>query len=177
MGTVLSVVCWSNIHDQRSLLFHESLYLFQDLTQNSPCRKAFPAQLSPPLIIIELSEPALKCSVLIITNVVLFFCLGFVCFFKYRWCTVSCQLLLYSKVTQLHIYVHSFSHIILHHVPSRDYIYFPVLYSRMSLLIHSECNSLNYQPQMPRASQTLPLPHGNHKSVLHVREFGVFFCR
>ena len=29
-----------------------------------------------------------------------------------------CLFLLYSKVTQSHIYIHSFSHIILHHVPS-----------------------------------------------------------
>ena len=30
-----------------------------------------------------------------------------------------CQFLLYSKVTQLYMYIHSFFHIILHHVPTQ----------------------------------------------------------
>ena len=30
-----------------------------------------------------------------------------------------CQFLLHSKVAQLHINIHSFTHIILHHVPSQ----------------------------------------------------------
>ena len=38
--------------------------------------------------------------------------------FRYRWFTVFCQFLLYSNVTQSHIHIHSFSHIILHHAPS-----------------------------------------------------------
>ena len=37
--------------------------------------------------------------------------------FYYDWFTVFCQFLLYSKVTKSHIYIHSFSHIILHHLP------------------------------------------------------------
>ena len=43
-------------------------------------------------------------------------------FFHYSWFTMCCQFLLYSKVTQSHthtyIYVHSFSHNILHRIPS-----------------------------------------------------------
>ena len=38
--------------------------------------------------------------------------------FYYSWFTMSCQFLLYSKVTQLYIYIHAFCHIILH-VPSQ----------------------------------------------------------
>ena len=33
-------------------------------------------------------------------------------FFYYSWFTMCCQFLLYSKVTQLYIYIYSFSHII-----------------------------------------------------------------
>ena len=39
-------------------------------------------------------------------------------FFYHGWFTVFCQFLLYSKVTQSYIYIYSFAHIILHHVPS-----------------------------------------------------------
>ena len=39
-------------------------------------------------------------------------------FFYYSWFTILCQFLLYSKVTQLYIYIHSFSCIIFHHVTS-----------------------------------------------------------
>ena len=60
---------------------------------------------------------------------------------NHSWFPVLCQFLLYSKVTQLYIYMHSFSHTIFHHVLSQV-IGFPVLYSRTSLLIHSKCNSL-----------------------------------
>jgi len=40
-------------------------------------------------------------------------------FLYYSWFAVFCHLLLYSKVTQSYIYIHSFSHIILHHVSSQ----------------------------------------------------------
>ena len=39
--------------------------------------------------------------------------------FYYSWFTMFCHFLLYSKVTQLYIHGHSFSHIILCHVPSQ----------------------------------------------------------
>ena len=63
----------------------------------------------------------------------------------YSWFTVFCQFLLYSKVTQSYIDVHSFFP---HSPPSRfipsDWIEFPVLYSRTSWLIHSQCKSLHF---------------------------------
>ena len=40
-------------------------------------------------------------------------------FFNYSWFRIFCPFLLYSKVTQSHIYTHSLSHIICHHVPSQ----------------------------------------------------------
>ena len=33
--------------------------------------------------------------------------------------TMFCQLMLYTQMTQLYIYIHSFSHIILNYVPSK----------------------------------------------------------
>ena len=46
-------------------------------------------------------------------NYLIFFLL-----FLKLWLVYSVLFLLYSKVTRLHINIHSFSHIILHHVPS-----------------------------------------------------------
>ena len=48
-----------------------------------------------------------------------FLCLYDFYFFHYSWFTVFCQFLLYSKVTQLYIYIYSFSHITFYHVPSQ----------------------------------------------------------
>ena len=39
---------------------------------------------------------------------------------KYIWFTMLCQFLLYSKVTSSYLYMHSLSHIIFHHVPSKE---------------------------------------------------------
>ena len=39
---------------------------------------------------------------------------------KYKVFTMRCQFLLYSKVTQSYTYIHSFSHIIFHHVLSQE---------------------------------------------------------
>ena len=78
-----------------------------------------------------------------------------------------CQLLLYSGVTQSGIYVHSVSHIILHHGPSQE-----TGYRSLRCTAGPHCLAiLNvvvciYQPQTPRPSHSLPLPLGNHKSVL-----------
>ena len=59
-----------------------------------------------------------------------------------------------------------------YHLPScsvpRDWIEVSVLYSRTSLLIPSK--RLHLLTQTPGPSHTLPLPLGNHKSVLHVYE-------
>ena len=49
-------------------------------------------------------------------NKTAFILMYFFIFFHYRWFTVFCQFLLYSMVTQLHIYVYIlFSHIIRPH--------------------------------------------------------------
>ena len=47
-----------------------------------------------------------------------FIIIGNIYFFRfyYSWYTMFCQFLLYRKVSQLSIYIHSFSHIIFHHV-------------------------------------------------------------
>ena len=39
--------------------------------------------------------------------------------FHYSWLMMFYQFLLYNKVTHIYIFIHSFSHIILHHVPSQ----------------------------------------------------------
>ena len=55
-----------------------------------------------------------------------------------------------------------------------DQIQFPVLYSRISLLIYSKCSSLH--PLTPD-SQSFPfprLPLGSHKSIFQVHDF--LFC-
>jgi len=63
---------------------------------------------------------------------------------------MSCQLLLYSKVTQLHIHIHSFSHIIFHHVPSQV-----IRYSSLCSIAESHCLSIPsaivyiYKPKLP----------------------------
>ena len=55
-------------------------------------------------------------------------------FLKYSWFTVLCQFLLYSKVTQSYIYIHSFSYIVFHHVLSQETGYGSLmLYSRPGL--------------------------------------------
>ena len=63
---------------------------------------------------------------------------------KYHLFTVLRQFLPYSIVTQLYIYTHSFPS---YYLPScsipRDWMEFPVLYSRILLLIHSKYNSLH----------------------------------
>ena len=52
-----------------------------------------------------------------------------------------------------------------------DEIEFRVLYSRTSFLFHSRCNSLHL---LTPNAHSLPLPFGNHTSVLQVHEF--LFC-
>ena len=56
-----------------------------------------------------------------------------------------CQFLLYSKVTQSYIYIHSFSHIILHHVVPCD------LFIRIQIL------------GVPVVAQWLTNPTRNHE--------------
>ena len=70
-----------------------------------------------------------------------------------------CQFLLYSKVTQLYIYIHSFFHIILHHVSSQV-----IIHSSLCCRAGSHCSSTPdaivciYEPQTPRPRHSLPSP-------------------
>ena len=51
-----------------------------------------------------------------------------------------------------------------------DWIQFPVLFHRISLFIHSKCNSLRLSTPNSQSFPFPPLSPGNHKSVLHVCE-------
>ena len=66
------------------------------------------------------------------------------------------SILLYSKVTHLYIFIHSFSS---YYPPSCSitscWIQFPVLYTRISLLVHSKCNNVHL---LATNSQSIPLP-------------------
>ena len=69
---------------------------------------------------------------------------------KSSWFTMFLQFLLYSIVTQAHIYIHSF---FLYFFPScsnqRAWTQFPVLYSRTPLLTFLNVIVYIYQPQTP----------------------------
>ena len=99
-------------------------------------------------------------------------------FFKkicYSWFTVFCQFLLYSKVTQEYIHIHSFSHVILHHVPSQVIGYNSLCYTAASPCLSTpNVVVCIYSPQTPSPSCSIPLPLGNQESVLHVHEFVSF---
>ena len=92
-------------------------------------------------------------------------------FFHYSWFTVFCQL---STVQQsdpvTHIYIHSFSHIITHHVLSQVTRYSSLCYTAgLHCLSSSKYNSL-----LTPESQSIPLPLGNHTSLFSKSEF--HFC-
>ena len=79
--------------------------------------------------------------------------------------------------THTHTHTHSFSHIILHHCPLQVTRYSSQgTVSRLSLLIHSKCNSLHLltTSSQPSPAHSLSLLFGNHKSVFHVHE--LIFC-
>ena len=67
----------------------------------------------------------------------------------------------------LHIDTFFFSHYPPSCSTTSDWIQFPVLYSKTSLLIHSKCNSLHLLSPKCSPSHSLPFPLGNHRSVLH----------
>ena len=79
--------------------------------------------------------------------------------FYYGWFPVFCQFLLYSRVTQLYIYIHSFSHIMFCHVLSQA-----IAYSSLCCTAGPHCLAiLNvivciYEPQTPHPSHSLSLP-------------------
>ena len=92
----------------------------------------------------------------------------------YSWFTRLCQLLPYSKVTQLYIYI-TFLHFLPSWIFSRDWILFPVLYTRTSLLIHSKCYGLHLlAPNSQSISLPPLLPLGNYKFTLHVCWSSIF---
>ena len=80
-----------------------------------------------------------------------------------------------SLISHTHTHTHIYTHIFfLYYLPSwsipRDWIYFPVLYSRTPLFIHSKCKRLHLlTPNSPSIPHP-PLPLGNHQSVLCVYE-------
>ena len=73
----------------------------------------------------------------------------------------------------VHIYTFPFLYYLLSWSIPRDWIEFPVLYGRTSLLIHSKFN-----PKLPVHPTPSPLPQGNHKSVLYARitTFNLVWC-
>ena len=81
--------------------------------------------------------------------------------------------MLYSKVTQS--YIHTCTFFLSYYLPScsitRDWIEFPVLYSRTSLLIHSKWNSLPLPtPNSPSISLPPPTPWQPQVYILYVCE-------
>ena len=89
---------------------------------------------------------------------------------KSSWFTMLCLSLLYSRVTQLCTYIHSFLNIFFHYGLSQEigcsYLWYTVGPCCLSILNVIVCI---YQPQTPTPSLS-PLPLGDHKSVLYVCE-------
>ena len=86
-------------------------------------------------------------------------------------CSLLCQSLLYSKVSQLHTYIL----FLIYSFPSwfipGCWIQFPVLYSRTLLFTHRICNSVYLLIPNSQSIPPSPLfPLGNHQSVLYVCE-------
>lgn len=77
---------------------------------------------------------------------------------KYSWFTM-CQFLLYSKVAQSYVYIHSFPYVIFHHGLFQEIGYSSLsLHSRTSLLTYSKCNSLHLLTPNSRPSHSLHSP-------------------
>ena len=96
-----------------------------------------------------------------------------------------CQFLLYSKVTQsyihtyIYIYIYIYTFFFSYYLPScsnsRDWIQFPVLYSRTSLLIHSKCNTLHLQTPNSQSLPSSPLSPLAATSLFSV-SMNLFLC-
>ena len=85
---------------------------------------------------------------------------------QYRWFTMLWLFLLCSKVIQFYIYIHSFSYSCPLWFITGYWIYFPVLYSRTLLFIHSIYKSLHL---LTPISHSIPPPTpllGNHNFSL-----------
>ena len=95
-------------------------------------------------------------------------------FLKYSWYTMLCQFLLYWKVTQSYIYEEnnvyvctfcSSYYLPLCSVP-RDWIQFPVLYSRISLPLHSaHLEDIYVQVTLPSSLANVRLLRENHRRL------------
>ena len=76
-----------------------------------------------------------------------------------------------SAIQQSDPLIHIYTLFFVCYLPScsipRDWLQFPVLYSRTSLLIHSKSNSLYF---LTPNSQSIPLL-GNHKHVLYFKDY------
>ena len=96
-------------------------------------------------------------------------------FFHYSCFIVFCQ---FSTVQQSDLITHVYTFCFSHYPPLcsiiSDQIQFPVLYSRISLLIYSKCNSLHLLSPDFRSIPLSPPLLGNHKSLLQVHKF-LFF--
>ena len=91
----------------------------------------------------------------------------------------SANFLLYSKGTQSHyLYLYLYIFFFPHYPPSCSitWLEFPVLHSRISLLIHSKCKSLHLyiiSPLFMRLSERLSFPLA---CKVYARSFTVFAC-
>ena len=109
-------------------------------------------------------------------------CLFFILFLlDYSWFTV-CQFLLYNIVSQSYIYMYTF--FFSYYLPSccipRDWVHFPVLYSRTSWSIHSKYNSLHLLIPNSLPSPFLPTPTAPHLATTSLFSMSVnlfLFCR
>ena len=89
-----------------------------------------------------------------------------------NWFTMLCYFLLCSKVTQLYIYIHSFSYSFPCWFITGYWIWFPVLYSRTLLFIHPIYNSLHLLiPISVRSS------HWNYQSNHSATKRGLCFYK
>ena len=100
-------------------------------------------------------------------------------FLFFNWSTVDLQCwanLLYSKqLSYIHIYILFLYSFPLWFIPA-DWIYFPVLYNRTLLFIHSKCNHLH---QLTPNSQWIPLPPPTLATtrLLSISVSLLLFCR
>ena len=97
--------------------------------------------------------------------------------FYYNLFTTLCPI---SAVQQSDPVIHTHTFPFSHYLPPwsipRDWVQFPVLYSRTSLLYHSECNSWHLPAPTPNPSHSLPR-YPLATTSLENRHFFFFFFR
>ena len=87
-------------------------------------------------------------------------------FFHYSWFTMFSQFSTVQVDPVAYISIHSFY--------ISDSTWFPVLYSKISLVVHSQDNTLHLFTPSSQSTHSITLPLGNHKSILHFHDF--LFC-